>query len=189
MVKKAIRKIFNEKRDALDPSSIPDLEQQIVSNFESLALQGIQQLLSYCAIIGRCEFNVTVCEQLLKLENPALEIHLPKLMNDGVTMEAVKITEETSFWLNKYHIREPLSDNYTAPQLIDAVFVPLLAFDTRGFRVGYGKGFYDRYLARCAQDVVKIGFSWFEAIDVIDDIDEFDVPLNYCITPMRVYEF
>jgi 5-formyltetrahydrofolate cyclo-ligase len=55
--------------------------------------------------------------------------------------------------------------------------------------VGYGKGYYDRYLKRCAQDVVKIGFSYFDAIDAIEDINEFDVPLNYCITPMRVYEF
>ena len=104
-------------------------------------------------------------------------------------MEAIEVDRETAFINNKYDIPELAGRVCVEPQIIDAVFVPLVAFDMRGFRVGYGKGFYDRFLARCAQDVVKIGFSYFEAIEAIEDIDEFDVPLNYCITPMRVYEF
>jgi 5-formyltetrahydrofolate cyclo-ligase len=104
-------------------------------------------------------------------------------------MEAIPVTKNTTFTKNRFNIFEPDGNEVIDPQLIDAVFVPLLAFDSRGYRVGYGKGYYDRYLAGCAQDVVKLGFSYFEAIDMIEDINEFDVPLNYCITPMRVYEF
>ena len=72
---------------------------------------------------------------------------------------------------------------------INMIFVPLLSFDKNGYRVGYGKGFYDRYLSQCRGDCLKIGFSYFEPLDAIDDTNEFDVPLNLCVTPTTVYVF
>jgi len=189
MVKKEIRKIFSERRNSLSETDIEYISEKIVNNFRTLALQGVQVLLSYYPIPERKEFNVVICEQLLLLENPKLRVAWPRLSEDGVTMEAVEIKKDTMWIKNRFNIYEPDGDEIIDPQLIDAVFVPLLAFDTKGYRVGYGLGYYDRYLSRCAQDVVKIGFSYFEAIDAIDDINEFDVPLDYCITPMRVYEF
>jgi 5-formyltetrahydrofolate cyclo-ligase len=189
MVKKLVRKEYIEKRNLLTDKMIADFHDRIVNNFRTIDLQGIQQLLSYYPIPERKEFNTVICEQLLVLENEGMQVSWPRLEADGVTMDAVLLGKDMPLIKNSFNIYEPSGDEIIGPQLIDAVFVPLLAFDTRGYRVGYGKGFYDRYLKRCAQDVVKIGFSYFEAIDNIDDIDEFDVPLNYCITPMRVYEF
>ena len=72
--------------------------------------------------------------------------------------------------------------------MIDMVFVPLLIFDKQGYRVGYGKGFYDKYLAQCRVDCLKVGFSYFEPIE-IEGTREFDVPLNLCITPNSIYVF
>ncbi len=69
------------------------------------------------------------------------------------------------------------------------IFVPLLAIDKKGFRIGYGKGFYDKWLAHCRQDCIKVGFSYFEPIDRIDGLHEFDLPLDICITPHNVYVF
>jgi 5-formyltetrahydrofolate cyclo-ligase len=189
MVKKEIRRMFIDKRNMLTADEIIEKSESIVNNFRSLALQGAQTLLSYYPIPERREFDVTICEQLLALENENLRIAWPKLLSDGISMQAIVVHKNTALVENKYNILEPVSDEYIDPQLIDVVFVPLLAFDDKGFRVGYGKGFYDRYLPKCAQDVVKIGFSYFEALDAIEDVNEYDVPLNYCITPMRVYEF
>jgi len=62
-------------------------------------------------------------------------------------------------------------------------------FHKNGFRIGYGKGFYDRYLSQCRSECLKIGFSYFEPLDTIDDANEFDVPLNLCVTPTTVYVF
>jgi 5-formyltetrahydrofolate cyclo-ligase len=73
--------------------------------------------------------------------------------------------------------------------LIDMVFVPLLVTDREGHRVGYGKGFYDKYLKQCRPDCLKVGFSYFDPLDAIEGKDEFDVPLDLCITPNKVYVF
>ena len=72
---------------------------------------------------------------------------------------------------------------------IDLVLVPLLAFDKNGYRVGYGKGYYDKFLSNCRPDVIKIGLSFFDAVDEIEDIDDYDLPLNFCVTPQRLYDF
>jgi len=189
LVKKEIRKIYIEKRNLLDADEIKEMSENMLNNFRSISLQGAQILLSYYPIRERREFDVTICEQLLTLENEHLQIAWPKLLEDNVSMQAIAVHSNTVLAENKYNILEPVSDEYIDPQVIDVVFVPLLAFDNKGYRVGYGKGFYDRYLPKCAQDVVKIGFSYFEALDAIEDVNEYDVPLNYCITPMRVYEF
>ena len=69
------------------------------------------------------------------------------------------------------------------------VFVPLLAFDKDGYRVGYGMGFYDKFLADTGEDCIKVGFSYFEPIGTIEDRTDFDVPLDLCITPHNVYVF
>lgn len=189
MVKKELRKEYIKKRHQLTDPDIVELEEMIFDHFRSIDLQGIQVLLSYYPIPERNEFDTIICEQLLRLENPGLQVCWPRLGDDGVTMHAVPVKNDTVFKKNIYNIAEPSGDEIIDPQLVDAIFVPLLAFDIKGYRVGYGKGYYDRYLARCAQDIVKIGFSYFEAVDTIEDIDQYDVPLNYCITPTRVYEF
>jgi 5-formyltetrahydrofolate cyclo-ligase len=72
---------------------------------------------------------------------------------------------------------------------MDVVFVPLLAFDENGQRVGYGKGFYDRFLNECKEDVITVGLSFFEAENELIEANATDVPLRYCVTPERVYEF
>jgi 5-formyltetrahydrofolate cyclo-ligase len=84
-------------------------------------------------------------------------------------------TEETSVRLN--------------PKDIDVVFIPLLAVDTQGHRVGYGKGFYDRFLAQVKPDVIKIGLSLEEPIEPIEDLNPYDIALDFAITPDATYRF
>ncbi|UAN00087.1 5-formyltetrahydrofolate cyclo-ligase [Polaribacter litorisediminis] len=51
------------------------------------------------------------------------------------------------------------------------------------YRIGYGKGFYDRFLSKCKKDVKKIGLNFFKPIAKIDDINAFDVPLDDVMYP------
>ena len=74
--------------------------------------------------------------------------------------------------------------------MLDVVFVPLLAFDNKGNRVGYGGGYYDRLLQKCKKETLKIGISFFEAEQyTIQDIASTDVTLDYCVTPNTIYSF
>ena len=189
MLKQQARKAFIDLRRSLSGEDYITMNQQMLDLFRTVSLQGIQHLLSYYPIPERKEFDTIACEQLLKLDNGLLRIYWPRISLDGYEMQPVLKDENTVLVKNRFNIAEPADGEIIDPQLLDAVFVPLLAFDLQGYRVGYGKGFYDRFLARCSEDVVKIGFSYFEALERIDDIDQYDVPLNFCITPGRVYEF
>ena len=69
------------------------------------------------------------------------------------------------------------------------MLLPLLAFDSKGNRVGYGKGFYDLFLSKCKPDVVKIGLSFFDTEEIIEDVFLEDIRLDYCITPDTIVKF
>jgi 5-formyltetrahydrofolate cyclo-ligase len=75
------------------------------------------------------------------------------------------------------------------PNKIDVVFLPLLAFGIAGYRVGYGKGYCDRFLAQCKPETLKIGVSIFEPVEHISNREPHDVRMDYCITPSTIYSF
>jgi 5-formyltetrahydrofolate cyclo-ligase len=105
------------------------------------------------------------------------------------TMVQVAYNIGDTLTFNTHHIPEPsMKLPPILPTDLDVVFIPLLQADTQGNRLGYGKGFYDRYLALCRPNVIKIGLNFFEPIPSIP-AEKTDIPLNYLITPNRVYEF
>jgi 5-formyltetrahydrofolate cyclo-ligase len=146
-------------------------------------------LLSYWPIKGKIEINTHLMADYLAFRLPQLQLAFPVIDPFTHQLKAVLVNEETDYQQNDYGIAEPVNGIYISPAEIDIVFVPLLAFDKKGYRVGYGKGYYDRFLSSCRKDVVKVGFSYFEPVDHIEDINEFDVPLSLCITPNKLYEF
>jgi len=99
------------------------------------------------------------------------------------------LMDNTIIKKNHWNIPEPVDGIEINDKKIDVVFVPLLAFDKQGNRVGYGKGFYDNFLANCKPETIKIGLSLFQAEDKITDTYKGDIKLDYCVTPERVYEF
>lgn len=187
MDKVQIRKAYAAERKALSAQRLEEYTALITDRFRDIALKGISVALSYSPIEHRKEFDVRGCEQILAAEK--ITIAHPRIVAGSDLMEAVVIGRETLFSHNHLAIREPSAGRILTPESVDMVLTPLLAFDVRGYRVGYGKGFYDRWLAQCRPGIIKVGFSFFEPLDAISDINEFDVPLNLCITPMRVYEF
>jgi len=99
------------------------------------------------------------------------------------------LTDNTKIKKNKYNIPEPIDGIEINNNKIEVVFVPLLSFDKKGNRVGYGKGFYDRFLAKCNSKTIKIGLSFFEAEELINNVSKNDITLDYCITPKEIYSF
>lgn len=189
MKKKQLRQEYLNKRKTLSLSAVADLSSDILKNFEAVRIAEPDILLSYSPLAETNEFNVGFCEHILSRKKPAIRVAWPKISLDSISMHAHLVDKNKLFVKNQFNILEPLDGDVIMPTLIDMVFVPLVIFDTRGYRVGYGKGFYDRYLAECRSDVIKVGFCFFEGEEAIDDINEFDVPLDLCITPTRIYEF
>lgn len=99
------------------------------------------------------------------------------------------LTDNTKIKKNQYNIPEPVDGIEVPSAKIEVVFIPLLAFDKKGHRVGYGKGFYDKFLSECQTETIKIGLSFFEAEEKINDIHEADMQLDYCVTPNQIYRF
>jgi 5-formyltetrahydrofolate cyclo-ligase len=117
------------------------------------------------------------------------EIVLSKTDFQNHQMTHFLLTEDTKIKKNSYNIPEPVSGEQISVEKIDVVFIPLLAYDRNGNRVGYGKGFYDKFLSECRENVVKVGLSFFNPENEIEDVYEDDIPLDYCITPDTIYRF
>ena len=149
----------------------------------------ITSLLSYWPIEENSEPNVHLITDYLEFKNPELVVAYPKSDFILDEMIAVTVDAETEFIQNEHNIFEPENGNVLDASEIDMILVPLLAFDKKGYRVGYGKGFYDKYLEECRKECIKVGFSYFEPVDQITDKLDFDVPLDLCITPHSVYVF
>lgn len=125
----------------------------------------------------------------LRNDFPKIEIAVPCVVDGSPVLENRLIDENTKISDSSWGIPQPTDGEIVDPANIDAVIVPLLAFDRRGHRVGYGKGFYDRFLSKCRSDCLKIGVSYFDPVDEITDINENDVPLDYCCTPSELFRF
>lgn len=156
---------------------------------QTFSFDGIQNLLTYWPMENVAEPNTSLFSRYLNFMVPGLQTAYPVSNFTDATMQALIVDEDTDFTTNTYGITEPKQGAVINAIDIDLVFVPFLACDKKGYRVGFGKGFYDRYLAQCREDVVLMGFSYFEPIDAISDTNEFDIPLSFCITPNEVYEF
>lgn len=159
--------------------------------FQKAALEIPCLIMTYAPIEMLNEFDPQSITDYCYFKNPNQQLLYPVMVDmDGKNeLLSVLINEETPFERNAYNVDEPAGGMEVLPEDIDMVIVPLLGFDTNGYRVGYGKGFYDRFLCKCRKDCVKVGFSYFEPVDAIEDVNQFDVKLDYCITHERIYSF
>lgn len=189
MTKKELRNIYSEKRKQLPLQQKNKLDDLLLIGFQKLKLSAIHFLFIYLPLAEKQEPETSAMARYLSFLNPGLQVAIPKIDWDSGDMEAIVINDHTEFELNKYGMEEPKNGKIVEPKQVDLILVPLLAFDSRGYRVGFGKGFYDKYLHRCRKDTISVGLSYFAPVEKISDTHAFDVPLKYCITPDRVYEF
>jgi 5-formyltetrahydrofolate cyclo-ligase len=189
MKKQEARILFREKRKELGEAQRLKYDDLMLIQFQTLVLPHINHLLSYWPIDENHEPDTHLFGEYLAFRNPAMKILYPHADFENNIMEAIEPEADTPFIKNEYNIHEPMNGVVTDAGLLDMIFIPLLAFDEKGIRVGYGKGFYDKYLQHCRPDCIKIGFCYFEALDRIEGTHDFDVPLDICVTPNKVYVF
>lgn len=187
MEKAALRLKYLEKREALSFDEVESKSLEIANKCLELPIWQHSNYHIFLSITDKGEINT---EYLLHiLQGKDKNIVVPKTNFKTQTLSHFLLTDNTIIKKNKWGIPEPEDGIPFPEEKIDVVFVPLLAFDKIGNRVGYGKGFYDRFLNLCSPDVIKIGLSLFDAVEENISVHDSDVPLNFCITPKIVYRF
>lgn len=190
MKKQYIRELYKEKRAALSPELKTKLDDLLLIQFQSLRIDIPSLVMTYSPIKFQNEFDPQMITDYCYFKNPGQQLFYPVVL-DGTKRSQIKsvvVHDETIFKTNGYGIEEPIDGIDMIPTEIDLVIVPLIAFDKMGNRVGYGKGYYDRFLKRCRKDCMKIGFSYFEPVEEIEDVNKLDVKLDIVITPDNIYQ-
>ena len=186
MLKAALRLRYAHLRTQLSPLEVEKASISITNLLLTLPLWSFSYYHLFLPIRSKNEINT---EFLLSvLQGKDKNVVVPRLMSKN-HFSNILLTDSTRLVPNSWGIPEPEGGLEVPAKSIDVVFLPLLAFDLAGHRVGYGKGYYDTFLEGCRSDVIKVGLSFFEAEEVISDTFERDVPMNYCVTPERVYSF
>lgn len=184
-----LRKIYREKRKALSVEELHALNKQLVSRVQRLDFRRFSTIHLFLPIEGNREPDTYAIAHWLRTIYPHIRLVLSKSNTETYRMQHIIWDEKTMLKVNRWGIPEPENGTLVSAATIDAVFVPLLAFDQQGHRVGYGKGFYDRFLGECQLDTQKIGLSLFPAVTSIADINEHDIVLDACVTPHRTWQF
>lgn len=187
MLKKELRKLYKTKRSNLSLNQIDELSMTIANKLLKLPIWEKTYYHLFLSIEEQREIQTEYILHILHAKDK--EVVVSKSNFENNTLTNYLLTDNTRIKKNKYNIPEPVDGIEVPHNKLEVVFIPLLAFDKKGTRVGYGKGFYDKMLADCSPDCIKIGLSFFEAENEITDAFEGDIPLNYCIIPDKVYSF
>lgn len=189
MTKSELRKKYLERRSRLSVVEAAAMSGEIAERFfAEVDLAGVRNMHTFIRLRKFNEIDTSNIYFRLWRDHPNVQTFAPRMNAATGELESVRFEAETDFSENGWGIREPVGDA-ADPAELDLVIVPLLCFDTRGHRVGYGKGFYDRFLARCRPDCQKVGVSYFPPELEIADITENDIPLDACVTPSGLFRF
>ncbi|NGF55998.1 5-formyltetrahydrofolate cyclo-ligase [Parapedobacter sp. SGR-10] len=189
MTKGDLRKLYKQKRMALSRAECQKMDQLIFEYLLSLDWSDCRYLHVYLPFGKFNEPDTSLLIEWIRTNYPHIHLVLSRSDIQQGTMTNYLWDEHTELVMNTWGILEPIAGKMLSEDLIDMVLVPLLIADKKGNRVGYGKGFYDRFLAQCRSDVRTIGLSYFEPVDHIEPVDPWDIALQYCVCPSGLYVF
>lgn len=187
MTKTELRKKYKLLRQNLTNSELDDLSLEIANQVLKLDIWTFSFYHIFLSIETQKEINTDYILNILSGKDK--NIVVSKSDFETGLMHNFLLNDTTKLKINKYNIPEPVNGIPITNNTIEVVFIPLLAFDKKGNRIGYGKGFYDKFLASCKPETLKIGLSFFEPEEVVFNVLETDIPLNYCITPTKIHQF
>lgn len=187
MTKAELRIKYKTLRQGFSNEEIESKSMAIANRLLELKIWDKTYYHLFLSIIDQKEINTEYVLHILAGKDK--EIIISRSDFKDYTMRHYLLTDNTRLKNNKYGIPEPIDGIEVPVKKIEVVFVPVLAFDTKGNRTGYGKGFYDRFLAECSNDTLKVGLSFFEAENGPIEVNATDMPLDYCVTPEKIYIF
>ncbi|MEZ5346552.1 MAG: 5-formyltetrahydrofolate cyclo-ligase [Pyrinomonadaceae bacterium] len=190
MKKSKLRKIFLKKQSELSETERRDRSLQITGSvFAQFPLEIVRYLHLFLSIAEKGEIDTSAIISKLWREHPSIKTVVPRVNFEKDVLEHLEFDRNTTLQTSSWGIAEPVGNKLIEEKKIDMVLVPMLCFDERGYRVGHGKGYYDKFLSKCREDVLKIGLSFFPPVERIEDIWEEDVKLDHCVTPGKVWHF
>jgi len=190
MNKAEFRKKYKNLREQISEDTLEDLSIDIANNALKLPPECSVWEYNYYHIFlpipTKKEVNTEYILHILQGKDKSIIV--PKAHIETGEMSHILLQDNTVLKPSNYNVPEPVSGIEIQPSQIEVVFIPLLAYDKNGNRLGYGKGFYDRFLSTCNPKTIFIGLSLFEPEEKIP-FTETDIPLHFCITPKKNLSF
>lgn len=186
MLKAELRKKYTQKRKTLSADEAFLLSERIFKHFIDYFKPITGQKVHIFIPIGKfMEIDTQLFINYFLSRN--IRVFVPKIVS--MKLISVEIFTDTEFETNAWGISEPVSDEDSGCLDFDYVITPLLYCDHKGNRVGYGKGFYDGFFEGISEKSKKTGVNYFNPDENIDDVWEYDIPLDYLVTPTDVLSF
>ena len=179
------RKKYLDLRKKLDNVQIISKSIMISNNLQDLPIWEHNFYHIYLPIKEKNEVDTMPIINILN--NKKKKVLIPKSDFNNTTMKSFLLNDNTVLKKNNYGITEPINNEEFLGR-IDVIFIPLVAYDLIGNRVGYGKGFYDKFLRNQNNKILRVGLSFFNPEKRIK-IDEHDENLDFCVTPNRIFSF
>jgi 5-formyltetrahydrofolate cyclo-ligase len=181
MKKQKLREIYKQQRSNLSEKQIQELQKNIYQQVYDLDISEVNNVHLFLSMSKFKEIDTTPLITYFRIQNKRIVVS--KCNFEDQTLSHFYFDENTVLVLNKYGVPEPIDAEVVLEKELDLIFVPLLISDIKNYRVGYGKGFYDRFLSSCRKDAKLIGLNFFKPIEEIEDKNEFDIPLQQIIYP------
>ena len=186
MTKEEYRLKYKQLRRAISTETLEELSLQIANNALQLPIWEYTNYHLFLSIPSKKEINTEYILHILQGRDKSIIV--PKVIVGNSEMKHLLLQDNTALKISNYGVPEPVSGIEIPPNKMEVIFIPLLAYDNKGNRLGYGKGFYDRFLSQCNPKAIFIGLSFFEP-EITIPFEKTDIPLHFCITPKRVFSF
>ena len=188
MKKETARKIYQKKRQELSSLRFEEDSSLIIHNLiEIIKKFKPTRIHCFLTINQKSEINTKPIIEYCWENHIDVVVPVTDFINN--TLKNAKFDPSTKTALTKNNIPEPINPMWTNDSDIELVITPLLAFDTMGHRVGFGRGFYDRLFSSLNDEVKRVGVSFFEPCETLEGINNYDIPLTHCVTPQMTYFF
>ncbi|MGS0748458.1 5-formyltetrahydrofolate cyclo-ligase [Halpernia sp. GG3] len=186
LIKSELRKFYLEGRKSFSEEEIKKYSETIFENFlRHFDLSEVKKIHCFLPIK---KFNEIKTLPLIKhLWEKNIEVFVPKIIGEEII--SVKFDRSTELLENSWGILEPKSNDDQSEDHFDLVITPLVYCDSEGNRIGYGKGFYDKFFTKINLDSIKIGLNLFAPSQQIEDVSDADIKLDYLVTPTEILSF
>lgn len=187
MTKDELRRYFKQRRRELNGIERELKREKITQKFFKFLEERpeIETVHIFLPIIRLAEIDTLPMVRLM--QKLGYSVYTSMILENGY-MDVLDISNVEEFEEDSWGIPVPIKKRSANQQNIHLVVIPLVAFDEQGHRIGYGKGYYDRFLEHLSKDVIKVGLSFFDPVELITN-EAHDIKLNYCITPEKIHVF